>query len=325
MIRTFTDMKISRLLFGLMFILNMTSCTSKKEEVKQSYLEDHDKNLTVSQTIVLKADEVSMLKIKNQAQVFRFLASLENEILKLIIPTSLPPVNQFDVLSYAFDLQAQIKRPSLKSYECQKIKLNLSEKKIIVLSECEKPFKTLAEIDTLTEKLFVIRFMNASWASVVGISATLQPEPRECVVKLQANQPLEMECTNTTYTLNADSHLQDLRIKKYSYKSKKETKDSNEVAIEAAIYKDLIEIKKIKMTVPFSGQIKIIEKEIEVKDDFANYDSEAESKKEKTVTSQTEVNENGLEYREESYVEPQSELKEDIKDGSQSEEPRPFR
>ena len=221
MIRTFTDMKISRLLFGLILILNMTSCTSKKEEVSQVEIEDHDKSLTVSQTIVLKTDETSMAKIKNQAQVFRFLASLESEILKLIIPASLPPVNQFDVLSYAFDLQAQIKRPSLKSYECQKIKLKTADKKITVMSECEKPFKTLAEIDVLTEKLYVIRFINASWASVVGMSATLQPEPRECVVKLKANQPLEMECTNTTYTLNADSHLQDLRIKKYGYKSKK--------------------------------------------------------------------------------------------------------
>ncbi len=321
MIRTFTDMKISRLLFGLMFIVNMTSCTSKKEEVSLAQIEDHDKNLTVSQTIVSKAVDESMVKVKNQAQVFRFLASLESEILKLIIPASLPPVNQFDVLSYAFDSQALIKRPSLKSYECQKIKLKVAEKKIAVVSECEKPFKTLAEIDVLTEKLYVIRFINASWASVVGISATLQAEPRECVVKLKANQPLEMECTNTTYTLNADSHLQDLRIKKYSYKSKKENKDSNEVAVEAAIYKDLIEIKKIKMTVPFSGQIKIIEKEIEVKDDFANYNSETESQKQQTATSQTEVNENGLEYKEESYMEPQSEPKEDIKD----EALRPFR
>ena len=118
-------MKISRLLFGLMFILNMTSCTSKKEEVSQIQTEDHDKNLTVSQTIVLKTDDASVVKIKNQALVFRFLASLENEILKLIIPEALPPVNQFDVLSYAFDLQAQIKRPSLKSYECQKINLKI--------------------------------------------------------------------------------------------------------------------------------------------------------------------------------------------------------
>ncbi len=316
MIRTFTDMKISRLLFGLMFILNMTSCTSKKNELSLAQIDDHDKNLTVSQTIVLKTVDESMVKIKNQAQVFRFLASLENEILKLIIPTSLPVVNQFDVLSYAFDLQAQIKRPSLKSYECQKIKLKIAEKKITVLSECEKPFKTLAEIDVLTEKLYVIRFINASWASVVGISATLQIEPRECVVKLKTNSLIEMECTNTTYTLKVDSHLQDLRIKKYSYKSKKETKDSNEVAVEAAIYKDLIEIKKIKMTVPFSGQIKIIEKEIEVKDDFANYNSQADAvevQNVKSVASQTEINENGLEY------------KEDIKDSPKDEVQQPFR
>lgn len=294
MIRTFTDMKISRLLFGLMFILNMTSCTSKKEEVSPIQLENHDKNLTPSQTIVLKPVDESVVKIKNQAQVFRFLASLENEILKLIIPASLPSVNQFDVLSYAFDLQAQIKRPSLKSYECQKIKLKGAEKKITIVSECEKPFKTLAEIDVLTEKLYVIRFINASWSSVVGLSATLQTDPRECVVKLKANRPLEMECTNTTYTLKADSHLQDLRIKKYSYKSKKETKDSNEVAIEAAIYKDFIEIKKIKMTVPFFGQIKIIEKEIEVKDDYANLNNPP-------------APENGLEYKEEHQNESTSE------------------
>lgn len=316
-------MKIFKTLVGLFLAGCITSCPSKKEQAAGLHVSNANTNLTVSQTIVLKTVDANLLKTKNQAQVFRFLASLETEILKLIIPASLPTVNQFDVISYAFDLQAQIKRPSLKSYECQIIKLITTEKKITVLSQCEKPHKTLAEIDILTDTLYVIRFINSSWASVVGLSAMLQPEPRECVVKIKSNTPHEMDCTNTTYTLKADSHLQYLKIKKYHYKSKKDTADSNEVIIDAGVYKDLIEIKKIKMTVPFSGQIKIIEKEIEVKDDFANYNEQAESvnnKIEKSTSSQTKVspaaniNENGLEYKEESYIEPISDPKEDIKD-----------
>ncbi len=260
-------------------IVGMTSCTSKKQDTVPVGPKNDDRVLTISQTIVLKSANDETVRIKSQAQIFKFLASLETEILKLIIPMALPVVNQFDVLSYAFDLQAQVKRPSLKSYECQKINLINTEKKITVMSECEKPFKVLAEIDVLSDKLYVVKFINTSWTSVVGLSATLQTDPRECVIKVKLNTPLEMDCTNTSYTINADSHLQDLKIKKYNYSYKtNHSKNENEVLIEAGIYKNLIEIKKIKMTVPFSGQIKIIEKEIEVKDDFAN--------------------ENGLEYKE---------------------------
>ena len=302
MIRTFYDIKIWMLLACLFQVVSMTSCTPKKQDAVPIGTKNDDRILTISQTIVLKPANDQKVRIKSQAQIFKFLASLETEILKLIIPTALPAVNQFDVLSYAFDLQAQIKRPSLKSYECQKINLITTEKKITVMSECEKPFKVLAEIDVLSDKLYVVKFINASWTSVVGLSATLQADPRECIVKVKLNTPLEMDCRNTSYTIKADSHLQDLKIKKYNYSYKiNNSKNENEVLIEAGIYKNLIEIKKIKMTVPFSGKIKIIEKEIEVKDDFAN--------------------ENGLEYKEA----PKNEVKEEVTNEATNEVIQPSR
>lgn len=116
-------------------------------------------------------------------------------------------------------------------------------------------------------KLTVV-FFTPNWKVILGNAAGINPE-RVCQFSIKDNKVQSFNCKDTVFSpriTGLDINLYELKIKKYEFNRNQ----ADELVIEGGQYKDLIETKKINMTVPMSGKISIIEKEIKVKDDFTD-------------------------------------------------------
>lgn len=200
----------------------------------------------------------------------RFLGSLEKEVLKLLLQESSPEVNQFEVLAFGFDKFNGAKTGFLQGFGCQKIAVRATPKKYEVYSECTKPAKKLAEIgeDLSNKNRLTVVFLTSNWKVILGNAAGINPE-RICELTLKDNKVQSLDCKDTVFSprfTGVDVNLYELKIRKYVFNRNQ----ADELVIEGGQYKDLIENKKINMTVPMTGKISIIEKELKVKDDFAD-------------------------------------------------------
>lgn len=200
----------------------------------------------------------------------KFIASLEKEVLKLLLENSAPEVNQFEVLAYGFDKFNGAKTGFLPGFGCQKIAVRAGTKKFEIYSECTKPAKKLAEIseDVMNKNKLTAVFFTPNWKVILGNAAGINPE-RVCQFSIKDNKVQSFDCKDTVFSpriTGLDINLYELKIKKYEFNRNQ----ANELMIEGGQYKDLIETKKINMTVPMTGKISIIEKEIKVKDDFTD-------------------------------------------------------
>lgn len=223
------------------------------------------KDLTLSQAQV----EFKRRKILDD---MKFAASLEREIFRVILSEDQQRLSQFEVLALAAEQYLNIKSGKLLGYECQKLNLTRSVNNVyLVQSYCLKKPRILAEI-TLQDGLnqsYSVKFFNQEWLSLIGGSAQLTNGNRVCVFTIDKNQLQKINCENTLFNLNQssrDTSLQDLRIQTFEYSRN----SSEEVRLVGGFYKDLIEIKKIKLTVPLQGRIKYQEKKLKIKDDFAD-------------------------------------------------------
>ena len=233
----------------------------------------------------------------------KFIASLEKEVLKLILESSAPEVNQFEVLAYGFDKFNGAKTGFLPGFGCQKIAVRAGTKKFEIYSECIKPAKKLAEIseDVVNRNKLTVVFFTPNWKVILGNAAGINPE-RVCQFSIKENKVQSFDCQNTVFSpriTGLDINLYELKIRKYTFNRNQ----ADELVIEGGQYKDLIETKKINMTVPMSGKISIIEKEIKVKDDFTDMQNKLL----------------GLEEKKEDQ--PKEAVKEDAKDGQKEESP----
>ena len=246
-------------------------CT--KKELPSSKKEDAvvDVPTTIVNTPPLKAGpEAEKAYARMLGANLKFLGSLEKEVLKLLLEGSSPEVNQFEVLSFGFDKFNGAKTGFLQGFGCQKIAVRAAPKKFEVYSECTKPAKKLADIteDSSNKNHLTIVFLTSNWKVILGNAAGINPE-RTCEVIFKDNKVQSLDCKDTVFSprfTGVDINLYELKIRKYLFNRNQ----ANELVIEGGQYKDLIENKKISMTVPMSGKISIIEKELKVKDDFAD-------------------------------------------------------
>ncbi|MCM2352449.1 MAG: hypothetical protein NDI63_02455 [Pseudobdellovibrio sp.] len=249
----------------------LAGCT--KKELPSSKKEDAvvDVPTTVVNAPPLKTGpEAEKAYAKMLGANLKFLGSLEKEVLKLLLEGSSPEVNQFEVLSFGFDKFNGAKTGFLQGFGCQKIAVRAALKKYEIYSECTKPAKKLAEIneDLSNKNHLTIVFLTSNWKVILGNAAGINPE-RMCEVMLAENKVQSLDCKDTVFSprfTGVDINLYELKIRKYLFNRNQ----ANELMIEGGQYKDLIENKKIRMTVPMSGKISIIEKELKVKDDFAD-------------------------------------------------------
>lgn len=220
---------------------------------------------------------------KNIFKVFynslKFVASLETEVFKLVYPQSENRIWPLDVLAYAASKEAGLKI-TLKNYDCQRLEWVEKDEKLLLQKQCSKPPLTLAQVtpiflNKVQEPLYyTIEFMNENWENILGPSAQLQAENRECTVVVVRGQVTSYNCKNTFFSTELGGlNLQEIRLPTFAFKRNSEgssLQDIEMVQVKGAFYKDLIEVKKISLTIPLTGKIKIIEKELKVRDDFAD-------------------------------------------------------
>lgn len=231
----------------------------------------------------------------------KFLGSLEKEVLKLLLEAQAPEINQFEVLTYGFDKLTGVKTGFLPAFGCQKVAVKPSAKKFEIFSECIRPAKKLAELIEGPKNHYSILFLTANWKVILGNAAGLNPD-RVCDFVLKDNKVQSLDCKNTVFSPKSqasDINYYELKIKKYIFNRNQ----TDELVVEGGQYKDLIETKKISMTVPMSGKISIIEKELKVKDDFAEMQNKLLGLEEEKKDGKEEVKEEG---RKEESIEAQT-------------------
>lgn len=246
----------------------LVSCTKKELPPKKEEVVNQPV-ITVN-TPVKDNPDAEKAYAKMLAANLRFIGSLEKEVLKLLLQGSSPDVNQFEVLTFGFDKFNGAKTGFLQGFGCQKIAVKPAPKKFEVYSECTKPAKKLAEIseDLGNKNRLTVVFLTSNWKVILGNAAGINPE-RICEFTLKDNKVQTFDCKETVFSpriTGLDINLLELKIRKYTFNRNQ----SEELVVEGGQYKDLVENKKINMTVPMTGKISIVEKELKVKDDFAD-------------------------------------------------------
>ncbi|MES2801268.1 MAG: hypothetical protein V4654_02150 [Bdellovibrionota bacterium] len=246
------------------------SCTKKELPVAKSDEVVAGPITTVSTPLASQTLSEELAFAKMLAGNLKFIASLEKEVLKLLMQDSSPEVNQFEVLSYGVDKFNGAKTGFLPGFGCQKIAVRSGTKKFEIYSECTKPAKKLAELseDPVNKNKFTAVFLTSNWKVILGNAAGINPD-RVCQFTIKDKKVQSFDCQETVFSprvTGLDINLYELKIKKYVFNRNQ----ADELVIEGGQYKDLIEIKKINMTVPMNGRISILEKEIKVKDDFTD-------------------------------------------------------
>lgn len=284
----------------------LLSCTKKELPASSADLKKSEdvvvpiSSVSTPMTSQTLQDDLDLAK--TLAGQIRFIASLEKEVLKLILENSAPDVNQFEVLGYGFDKFNGAKTGFLAGFGCQKIAVRAGVKKFEIFSDCTKPSKKLAEInqDVINKNKFTAIFLTANWKVILGNAAGINPD-RVCEFTLENKKVQTLDCQDTVFSprfTTLDINLYELKIKKYTFNRNQ----AQELVIEGGHFKDLIETKKINLTVPMTGKISVIEKEIKIKDDFTDLQNKLlglEEKKEETKDGQKEESRNEQDPKEE--------------------------
>ena len=281
-------------------------CTKKELPVKKTdEVEAAVPVTTVSAPVASQTLTDEMAQAKLVGANLKFIGSLEKEVLKLLLLENSPDINQFEVLSYGFDKFNGAKTGFLTGFGCQKIAVRAGIKKFEVFSECTKPAKKLAEIseDLTNKNKLTVVFLTSNWKVILGNAAGINPD-RVCQFLLKDNKVQTFDCQDTVFSPRMggfDINLYELKIRKYSFNRNQ----ADELVIEGGQYKDMLENKKINMTVPMSGKISIIEKEIKVKDDFIDMQNKLlglEEKKEEVKSESKEESPKGENKNEKAHT-----------------------
>lgn len=218
-----------------------------------------------------EAKGVFNLLNKEQREAIYFAASLEKEALRIMTKNQFSDdMSLFSVLSFAVEIAAGIKKMSPPRLDCSRFKFlpkvtnaNLIE----VYKICEKPDKLVAQIQIGADpNHLTTTFFIKEWSAVVGLSVSVTGQDVVCDLQIRDKKLDELNCLNWTKNLIAtDTSSEELKLKTFNFNRNQK----NQFTVKGGLFKDLVERKKIEMHVPLQGRIKMIEKEIEVIDEFA--------------------------------------------------------
>lgn len=207
---------------------------------------------------------------KELKESLHFASSLERESLRLIAKNnSFEPTTLFSVLSYAFEVASGTKKSPPRNIDCSRFQIEKGQPgELKILKVCQKPHVLVAIVQSRLEETEIeVTFKAKEWASVVGLSVTLTNPDISCQLRLKEKKLNTMSCEHWAYFLSAsDASATQIHLKTMSFRRDQEL----QLKLSGGFFHDLIERKKIEISVPLEGKIKLIEKEIEVKDDFAD-------------------------------------------------------
>lgn len=261
-INTIQRKSIAFLVFVLFSLSYLVSCTKQSEtQTVQSESSAIQTDLKQSTT-----DPITE-SLKKIASHFRFAASLEREILKTIRPDFNLPMTQFEILSTVLDQRVGIKK-NFGRVDCKLFKIEQQSTLYLFFKQCQNPQVRVADLETKTKNQISVHFYTAEWVSVVGQSVALTAADRVCVLTIEDEKLKRLSCENTNMALDQALEVQELRLKEFVFDQKADF----QVQVSGGFYKNLVEHRKLSMKIPFDGKIKIIEKELKVRDDFAELD-----------------------------------------------------
>jgi hypothetical protein len=206
-----------------------------------------------------KAEKERSQDLKKKADLIRFLASIEKESLKVVLPSL--GSTQWEMISFAFDKFVGIKK-SNGGYFCHQFEVIIStQDQFEIFAICEKPRKKLADL-YFGENSQII-FYSKNWAPVIGEFPALTAPDRSCQFAYKETTIASFNCKNTIYALPPEN-VEELRLEKFEY----DRTASDQVSIVGGIFKDLVKRRDLQMKIPASGAIEIVERELKVRDDF---------------------------------------------------------
>lgn len=259
----------------------------------------------------IKTEKEKSLFSKELKESLHFAASLERESLRLISRNnSLEATSLFSVLSYAFEVASGTKKNPPRNMDCGRFQIEKGDlDQLKILKVCEKPYAVVALVQSRMQDAEIeVTFKIKEWASVVGLSVTLTNPDIVCQLRMKEKKLSSMVCEHWAYFLSSsDASATEVHLKTFSFYRDQ----ALQLKLSGGFFHDLIERKKIDITVPLEGKIKLIEKEIEVKDDFAD----------KIKTSEEIRNEKEKEYQEHIKAQGQTENQSQGQSASQDQTP----
>ena len=216
-----------------------------------------------------------------------FANSLEREALKLLTKDSgFQRLTLFSVLSYVVEISSGAKKSTPLGLDCGNYTVKKVGRDISILKSCSKPFAEMAHIQIINERdqeaEYAVDFTINEWSGVLGMAVTLTGSNVRCLLNVKNARLSRMNCENWSYLIS-ESHLSATVMKAKEFRFERDAQ--KQFVIKGGYFKELIENKKIDITVPLEGKIKIIEKEIRVIDEFLDKKSEEKVEKEAPAIS----------------------------------------
>jgi|GEM_PF-3621958 len=257
-------------LIGISFVVLISSCTptcapkgadSAEPAVNAAEL-GHQKLV-----MDVKIKPTDFDKILREAIYFS--SNLEREALKLILnDNSMQKLSLFSVLSYIVEINTGAKKTTPYGLDCGTFEVNKEKKTIKIFKSCVRPIVEIAQIQILQESmLYEVEFVIKEWADVVGLAASLTGDNTRCLIKIKDKKLQQLSCENWSYQTSEDQISSTIIKAKYFLFQREAQK---QFVIRGGFFRELVENKKIDIVVPLEGIIKIFEKEIKVRDDFAD-------------------------------------------------------
>ncbi|MBC7740601.1 MAG: hypothetical protein H7061_00285 [Bdellovibrionaceae bacterium] len=261
-------MNLVPIYFGIAIIL--TACPKRpRPEVVSPKADTAPMAFQISSADLTKAVKKPVGSLsKEQREGLYFAASLEREALRLITKSdSYQKGTLFSILSAAFENEAGAKKIVPENAGCSRMQIQNLNSRIQVLKTCQSKPILISEVELKNAEHLAVSFKVREWGSVIGTSVALTNSDVTCNLTIQNKKLESMDCQNWAYIVTENNlSATEIKLKTFHF----ERKSDLQFELKGGFYKDLIENKKIAIMVPLQGKIKLIEKEIEVIDDFAS-------------------------------------------------------
>ena len=270
------------------FFVTLSSCSKKNDSNSDSNQSlEVVKTTEKSESTPARPKDKMELLSKEEREAIYYAGGLEKEIIRLVLKKSeLETQTLLSVLSYAVETYSGIKKNAPNGLDCTRFQLEERKKGTInVYKTCFKSPILVAEI--LKQELMSslsVQFFIKEWASVVGLTTSITAADLKCELKIRDKKLSELNCQNWRRSMNTN---EELRLTEFSFHKEKQS----QIKVVGGIFKDPVEYRKISLIVPSVGKIKVLEKELEVRDDFAE-ESSGHSVKNIEASTSDKVKEN---------------------------------
>ncbi|AGH95288.1 hypothetical protein [Pseudobdellovibrio exovorus] len=259
-------MQFMKIVILSIFAVFFVSCTKKSSTQDQVTTSQKDPQIHVDKP-VQKSQKKEPDFSKTLREAIYFSSSLEREALKLILKNpSLQKITLFSSLAYIVEVNSGAKKTPPFGLDCGTYDIKRENNKILIFKSCVKPAPKVAEVDIIRQdESYKVHFFISEWSAVVGMSVALTGSDMSCDLGIKEKKLHKLICNNWSYQ-TVEDQLSSTVLKAQEFKFQRDSQ--KQFVIKGAFYKELVENRKFDVLVPLEGKIKIIEKEVQIIDEF---------------------------------------------------------